>query len=242
MSSEVTFNIQKQPENFCNYINLIVNPLQEIYNLISDVESNYYDNDKYDQELLLKIKKPDLKFQFEKLNDLISEMDLWSSEWINLLSLATEKEHYEFLKLDLTMEIVFFRNQSDIFKLRSNFFCSEFERLKSNVFEAYEEIESEIQAVLNGDDKLDIYFYNYESALVEFIGLYEMLRSAASAFRDCVNNDIKVKTKIQLYRCNYSPEFVAFLEDHRINTTPYNISAKDYKHKKYLVSRNRNYS
>lgn len=244
-SSEFALNISEQPDNFCNYIDPAIAPLNanlantdELYNF------SRKDFATFDLNLLKDTDYSSLKFEA-----LIDEMTSWFSGWLLTFFLSINKEEDLLFKEELASEYILFRSQFDIFKKNSFYFKSEEFKLSKNISDSIKKAKLTKNNYINSPiENLDSYecsslLYEIEDAINDvnkysnqLIELFEFLRRSADRLRCCANDDLKNKTKVQLIRVK-DEKFKIFVEKNESK----NREFKRLAYRNDLISVNKQY-
>lgn len=215
-TTEEVLNIQKQPDNFCTYIDPILDLLKDF---TKEAESNIKDLDNQrgigDPILLLdKIYLP--SNPCDTFDILIDEMEKWATGWLELFekSIGAEKDlDYKKELNDLCYDFsesirIFSKEAADSYAQMEKAF-NELD-VSENYYNGYvnnyneiddEEVTEENEPCVDGAyEDLVSEFKDIDSAFDKYSNSIEELRSLACSCRSMVNDKLKTHTKIQLTR------------------------------------------
>lgn len=250
ITTENVLNIQKQPDDFCTYIDPVIQSIQEQEKLVETITSDVETDINNFDTLHFDVFNPP-KTNLPKFADLIVEMKNWSNSWIERFEIAINKEQHVIFKNDLESDLFLFKAQAMIFNNSVNVFNSEVQDINKNISEHYKYIKEtlieEHKEIKEGNSSNDILYFkiNLNDALFDLgeelknlSNIYELLREAAARVRDCINDDVKIKSKIQMTRIK-EPDWMAFLDETKNEYLKKELTRESYK--TYLTSTNRNH-
>lgn len=242
-TSENIFELTNQPSEFCDILDPILNPMIEIKIVLDNLYELEMNNDNIqDFDLSLVTEK---NFDLSVFSIKSKEMKEWFIGWLRLFKENVKKEQNIFLKNELECDIVFYQSIIDNFEHTSDFFIqhltTEFESYNNNVKELKEAIKNylapEEEKNIIYSSSFSVECYDCIESIVKINTMIEMLREKASITRQCGNKDLKIRSKIQMYRANDSV-FKNYLSEYSV------YEQDDFKRKSYLdykFSINRDY-
>lgn len=228
-TSEELFRIPKQPSNFCDSIDPLLNKITTINDKIEETLNDVSNNLCVGDSLLL---LDSISLPSDPLDDfstLIDEMEKWSKGWLNhfeksikLKSLS--EEHNEHLQCEFSIysEHIqeFVNSTNDIYQKMErafneievgenyyNTYVSSYNEISNNDDFVTEDNESSIEKLLQG---IDTESGDFNTATWKFTDAIEELRGEALNLREIVNNHLKVETKKQLVVAD-DEEWCAFM-------------------------------
>lgn len=218
-TSESFFGFIPQPNDFCPHIDNVINAIVDVERIIDQIDEK---ND-VDFYLNLDLQKFE-KLQFDKavFEQLISGMKEWFNSWLLTFQTVGNQEQDFSFKIEFVGEHILFTAIRDRFTNVSNFFLNDFSQrfdeiqtnvslLKDELNNLKERLKTETPTTLSFID-FEVISYEIGKDLKIFNHMLELLRESAANTRECVNKDLKLKTKIQLFRTN-NEEFKAFISD-----------------------------
>lgn len=217
-TSESILNIRAQVSEFCNELDPVLKPALATLALLSYIED--LEMESTDEAIQYFEKNPiqELTFNPDIFKTMSLQMNEWFNGWLTVFKESVEKEDNLILKNEHQSDIFFYQSMIDKFNFVTSFFIEnsiiEFDKLNT-LIKRLHEVKEEHQHSNDLDYDFGLTVNDAMKCIKRIEQIIENMRTNACTTRQTVNEEIKVRTKIQLIRIN-NTTFIDYLKDKKI--------------------------